>query len=115
MVELDGDEVRGVDTRHYRSELSREGIRSLAELQGDTLLTAEAIALVDGGTADVWLDDDGLPRRLQVQLEAQGLDIEVSFELFEYGVPVRVTAPAPSDVVEVPTQQEAVQFLSGRP
>jgi hypothetical protein len=109
------DEIRGVASTHYRARLDLAAVARLAaEQQGSAVLPAEALSLVKGGRIDAWISDDGLPRRLRVQLEAAGLDVEMGFDLFEFGVHVRPVAPPPAEVIDVPTQQEATRFLSGR-
>jgi hypothetical protein len=113
--QLGSDKIRGVESTHYRARLDvAEVARLAAEQQGSAVLPAEALALLKGGRADAWISDDGLPRRLRVQLEADGLDVELGFDLFEFGVDVRPVAPPDAEVIVVPTQQEAVRFLSGR-
>jgi len=114
--DLGRDEVRGVRTSHFRSRLDRESLGELAAKQGQqtgTVLTPDALEALEGGTAELWLDDDGLPRRLRVELGAGGVDFDFSFELYEYGLDVQVTAPVAEEVVDVPTQAEAMQFLAG--
>lgn len=112
--EIGRDEVRGVDTTHYRTRIASAGVQALADKQSSTVLPPEALELIAGGTADVWIsDDDGLPRRLRVTLEAEGLDVTFAFELFEYGVDVRVAAPPAASVTEAESQQEAQQLLGG--
>ena len=113
--DLGEDEVRGVDTRHYAVELDRDALSALAQQQPGGALPG---GLPDGveldGTAELWLDEEALPRRMRVELETGGMTIEMRFDLFEYGVEVDVTPPPADSVVEVPTQQEAMRFLSGR-
>lgn len=109
--EVGSEEIRGVETTHYRTDIDSAGLQALAAKQSSTVLPPEALAAVSGGGADVWISDDGLPRRLRVTLEAEGLDVTFAFELFEYGVDVRVAAPPAASVLEAESQQEAQQFL----
>jgi hypothetical protein len=113
--EVGRDDIRGVASTHYRARLDVDAVARLAaEQQGSAVLPPEALALLKDGRTDVWISDDGLPRRLRVQLKADGLDVELVFDLFEFGADVRPVAPPAAEVVDVPTQQEATRFLSGR-
>lgn len=110
--EVGRDEIRGVETTHYRTRIDRAGLQALSGKQSSTVLPPEALDAISGGSADVWISDgDGLPRRLEVTLEAEGLDVTFAFELFEYGVDVRVTAPPAASVIETESQQEAQELL----
>lgn len=112
--EVGSDQIRGVESAHYRARLDVDAAARLAaKQQGSAVLPAEALALIKGGQTDVWISEDGLPRRLRVQLEADGLDMEFGFDLFEFGVEVRAVAPPSAEVIDVPTQQEATRFLTG--
>lgn len=114
MREVGSDEIRGVESAHYRARLDVDAAARLAaQQQGSAVLPSEALALIEGGRIDVWISEDGLPRRLRVQLEAGGLDVELGFDLFEFGVEVRAVAPPAAEVIDVPTQQEATRFLTG--
>jgi hypothetical protein len=57
---------------------------------------------------DVWVDADGLPRRLQIDLggmvAAMGLDggsAVMTIEFFDYGVPVDIEVPSPDEVTPI--------------
>lgn len=55
----------------------------------------------DPGTSapfDVWLDDAGLPVRIEATIEAGGGRSVVTFDLSEFGVAGDVTVPPPADV-----------------
>lgn len=112
--DLGADEVRGVRTTHYRARIDPAGIQKLAQRQqSGTVLTPQTLQLIEGGSADVWLSDDGLPRRVAVALVADRLDMELSFDLFDFGAAVRAVPPPADEVIEAPDQQEAQGFLSG--
>ena len=77
--EVGREAVRGVDTTHYRAEVP-------ATTAGHELGAA---------TIDVWIDDDGLIRRVDLHSE-DGVDARV--ELLDLGQPVSIETP-PSDQV----------------
>jgi hypothetical protein len=108
------EEVRGVPTRHFRSPVDSRALSTLAGQQQGLPLPAGGLDGVDvDGFVHVWLADDGLPRRLRVELEVLDMDLRVELELFEFGGPVDVTPPDEAEVIEVGSQQEAVQYLTG--
>lgn len=109
--EVGRDEVRGVETTHYRAQIGRDGVQSLVQKQRSAVLPAQALELISGGSADVWLSDDGLPRRLRVALDADRMQVTFAFELFEYGADVRVAAPPVPSVIDVETHDEAQRLL----
>jgi hypothetical protein len=47
---------------------------------------------------DVWVDDDGLLRRMRMEMTIEGQSATVDMEMFDYGVDVAVEAP-PADEV----------------
>lgn len=105
------EELRGVDTTHYRAtvnladydqlapESKREELRSmLGEMIEQTGL--------DEIPVDVWLDEFGLVRRLDMSFTAtqpgttDSLRATMTFELYDYGKDVQVDLPPPAEVVD---------------
>jgi len=75
---LGSEQIRSVDTTHYRAHL------------GKTRLETEP------GVVDVWIDGQGLPRRIRA---THGSDFADVVDLFDFGVPVDVEAPPANEVV----------------
>lgn len=111
--EVGTEVVRGVETTHYVTELTiadileagrndqgKEFLRQLEELGSD----------VEPVPTDVWIAEDGLPRRLEMRLSIQDvpgmgggeMTMEMSMELFDYGVEVDVDPPAEFEEVVLP-------------
>ncbi|MBA3430890.1 MAG: hypothetical protein H0U16_05355 [Actinobacteria bacterium] len=106
-IETIGEEdVRGVPTTHYRATVDldaaadavpdeeagtiRTSIEQLKEQLGDDSLPVE-----------VWIDDDGLPRRTRQDITLEGppqVQQRVTMELYDFGTQVDVEPP-PSDEV----------------
>ena len=111
--DLGADEVRGVATRHFQVELDVEELVRLAQEQsGGALAAGLPPGLEIDGQAEVWLDDAALPRRMEVEVETSGITSEFSFELFDYGVDIEVSPPPAAKVIEVESQQAAMQFFT---
>jgi hypothetical protein len=81
--EVGREEVRGVETTHYRAHLDPEKY----ELYSDGEPTKQIV--------DAWVDAAGLVRRLSMPDGAATM----TFELFDFGVKVEVEAPPADEVV----------------
>lgn len=111
--------VRGVETTHYRAavdlrrypDLVPEGQRELVRKATERLIEQLGIGAVP---VDVWVDGDGLVRRLSLAFQVAAPDggatsSTVTMDLFDYGVPVAIELPHPSQVTDLAT------LLSGSP
>lgn len=104
------EEIRGTETTHYRTTLDPAKIAAQAEAAGATedVLGSfkDALAQVNLASVplDVWVDDAGLLRRMEIDasMTQEGLGGETSmrltFDLFDYGAEVDVEPP-PADLV----------------
>ena len=103
------DELRGVETTHYRALLDP------AELVKEaTARTSDAASVFDQlsqtGVAevplDVWVDASGLVRKLALDIEApeasSGLagSVSLAFELWDYGERVEIDVPPAAQVAD---------------
>lgn len=109
--------IRGVETIHYRASLDLDKVVDRADaplsLRDDL---RNLFGKRDGASAipaDVWVDANGLARRIQLQMDVGALTgdaagsgdapkITVSMDLYDFGVPVHVVAPPAADVTEFP-------------
>ncbi len=104
-------DLRGVETTHYRAVLDPSELSRLAPTGG----TTESRSLVDQITeqsglgpipVDVWIDDTGLVRKLAMAFEAtqpstsQASEVSLSFEIWDYGEPVDIDLPRASQVAD---------------
>ncbi|HET6775819.1 MAG TPA: hypothetical protein VFH36_21080, partial [Acidimicrobiales bacterium] len=96
----DGDEVRGVATRHLRASLDLVGGPEGGPPEG-SFEARLAAAGVDSLPVDVWLDGHGVVRRMVVAIEAAG-EMTTTFEVFDVGAVDEddVAAPDPGDVLD---------------
>jgi len=108
---LGSEELHGVDTTHYRALIDPREYATLAP----TEKRAELFSLVEqmgaqSGLAtvpvDVWLDSQGLVRKLSLEISAtkpgssESSDASIAFELWDYGEDVEIALPPASQVVD---------------
>jgi hypothetical protein len=114
-----GDEtVRGVHTVHYRAQID---VAKAAEAQGLTPQQRQQLQQALGGQTtipeDVWIDDQGLVRRITVEFAAQppgatggtpsaapsaapsALQTRLTMEFYDYGQATAPVTPPPADQV----------------
>jgi hypothetical protein len=112
------DLIRGVETTHYAASLDLGKAVDHADVPRE--LRDELRKLLGKGSgaspipADVWVDGDGLARRIELELnlgDLLGTDappgddaptMSVSMDLYDFGVPVNVVAPPADQVTELP-------------
>lgn len=111
------EKVRGVETTHYRVTVDvataldqvpaeeREQLGEALEQLGDEPIPA-----------DLWVDDDGYLRRMSMELDEPGGagTMELVLEMFDFGEPVDVQAPPPSEVADL-TAALGAMFAGGLP
>lgn len=123
VTEIGRETVRGAETTHYQVVIDLEA--AAANLPADE--RAELEAELPGGVSgmlpiDVWMDDNGLVRRLVIEIDdvasmglgpdAEGIDsVLIEFELFDVGEPVMITPP-PADQV-ISTDELGFSFDGG--
>jgi hypothetical protein len=106
ITKIGEEDVRGVPTSRYRAAVDL----NLLEQQAPPGKEAEWAAYVQTlrdrlGVAfipvEIWVDDEGLIRRFNHEygFSAEGTTAVVTTEIFDFGVPVNVTAPPPDQVV----------------
>ena len=95
------EDVRGVRTTHYRGVID---VQRLIEEQPELRRSLEALDL-DEVPTEVWIDGDGLLRRLTQEYElssaGEKTSTRVTMELYDFGVEVDVEPPAPEEVFDV--------------
>jgi len=118
-VELAGsEELRGVETMHYRvlldpAELAKQAAKRESAGTQDLLdqVTSESDHL-KSVPLDVWIDGDGLVRKLALEVSAtqsgasQAGNLSLAFELWDYGERVDIPIPPPSQVVDASALHE---------
>jgi hypothetical protein len=115
LEEAGEEEVAGAQTTRYRGEIRlRDVVRALpAERRRAAERAIAELARVTGDEAldapvptELWIDESGLVRRMRQagELPAQGGSrggrVEVTYELSDFGTPLRARAPAAREVFD---------------
>lgn len=112
--DLGEEKVRGVATRHFRAQVD-----ILKTLAGVPKEGRDAIKTLLGGKEsgtiplDVWIDKDNLLRKMASSFEVSKHAVGFAFELYDYGTPVEVRVPKPSEVAPVTDPSTIPQFFGG--
>jgi hypothetical protein len=94
--------VNGVSTTHYAGSVSVE--ESLSHYSASMRRQLEPVmkqAGFTGSDIDVWLDGKGLVRRVRSSAQGGKGTFSMSMDVLAYGVPVDVTPPPTSQVVDL--------------
>ena len=105
------EELRGEDTTHYRATIEPREYAKLAPLEKREELQSlvQQMGAQSGLTTipvEVWLDADGLVRKLSFEFSAtqpgssERSDASIMFELWDYGKDVAIELPPASEVVD---------------
>jgi hypothetical protein len=105
------EELRGVQTTHYRAELDPARFGELAEASEQEeggALVEQLLSDVGVGAIplDIWTDGSGLVRKLSLTVEAtqpgtsETGRAEMTFELWDYGEDVEIAVPPASQVAD---------------
>ena len=105
--EAGSEEVRGVPTTHYRGSISLDRLaEELGEPGADFVDRLRQMGL-ESIPVEVWIDDEGLPRRMSYALTfssqettGQGASTELVMEFFDYGKEVTVRIPPARKVAD---------------
>jgi hypothetical protein len=105
------EQVRGTETTHYRMTADLNKVAS--RLPADERSAYEGFAKGLGTTSmptDVWIDSAGRARRIQYTITipisvtpsgGSGSSVSTTIEFYDFGVPVIVTTPPPSQVSDL--------------
>jgi hypothetical protein len=100
--------VRGEKTTHYRGTLDLD--KALANARKEARAQVRQYLEQAGTTSvpfDLYVDDQGRLRKLveQFNVKAPGsgtADMELTLEMYDYGLKVHITEPSAGDVIEAP-------------
>jgi hypothetical protein len=110
--ELGKEEVRGVETTHYRMTIDLRKVvdqapeeqREQLRAQIDQIVEQSGIQMVP---TEVWIDDEGLARRMELTYNGMRFapgeegDMTMTMELFDFGVEVDIQPPPANNVTDL--------------
>ena len=104
--ELGTETVRGVETTHYRAtvELDRVVEAGEPEVRDATRVWIDLLKRqLELGEVpiDVWVDEDGLVRRIEQEYEVGGTQTQIRMELDDFGIEVDAEAPPADQVIDL--------------
>jgi hypothetical protein len=112
IVDVGAEDVRGEPTTHLQGTVRiKRALRKASKADRERLEAALAQFEREPFTVDVWLDAQNRIRRfaMQVTAAANATPVAVSVDFFEFGTPIDVVAPQPSEVVSFTKFQDAIQ------
>jgi len=100
------EELRGVDTTHFQADVDlRRALEASGRIADREAFERFANQLGGGAaTYDVWLDGDGLVRKLRFGTPVQGTEVSVTMELYDFGEATVRGVPATEDVTDITDQ-----------
>jgi hypothetical protein len=107
------EEVRGVETTHYRGEVDLLRIaESVPRRRREAARTSMERAVEQFGLenypVDVWIGEDDLVQRIRMEpsmeILGQAISFEMTMEFYDYGTPVSIDPP-PADRVQDVTER----------
>lgn len=110
LEELGAEDVRGVPTTHLRVTVDTDAAIEQADpaVREQLRSYAEATGLPDTYPMDLWIDEDGLVRRIRTILDvpgaagaSDGVTQQTTLELFDFGVRVDLDPPLPEQTIEL--------------
>jgi hypothetical protein len=108
--EVDSDAVRGTSTTHYSGTLDFEKLaRDLPAESAAAVRKVSELSGISQAPIDVWIDDDGLPRRMRYSFaNPRATDaspavggMTMTMEFFDYGTDVQVEVPPADSTVDI--------------
>jgi hypothetical protein len=112
-------DLDGTPTTHYVAEVDVRKAVASNGMVSDELADQSVKVLGDTLTMDLWIDDDGYTRRLEYGSDLSALaepfpgmpadgDLHYVFEMSDFGEPIDVVAPDPSEVISMSEFQESM-------
>ncbi len=100
--DLGQEEVRGVDTTHYRATIDlQQAVDTLGVADSEDLDAALEQFGDSPFEVEVWIDDEGLVRRETTSVDAGGDQVATTMEFFDFGEDVDIDVPDESDSVDL--------------
>lgn len=109
-----------METQHYKGTLSFEQMLKanktsevLPEKEYDALIAAVKLAGLKGYDTEVWVDEDGYPARMDVDMNMGIGSMELRADYSDYGAATTVKAPPAEDTFDLLGMLEELEGLEG--
>lgn len=107
--EVGEEEVRGVETTHYRMTVDLREVAKQTPEQKENIERAIELMGVEKIPTEAWVDAEGLVRRMKLEYpriqlapgSAKKGDMTMSMELFDFGVEVDADPPPKNQVTDI--------------
>ncbi|MFC8009553.1 hypothetical protein [Streptomyces cinereoruber] len=114
------EKINGMETQHYKGTLSFEQMLKanktsevLPEKEYDALIAAVKLAGLKGYDTEVWVDEDGYPARMDVDMNMGIGSMELRADYSDYGAATTVEAPPAEDTFDLLGMLEELEELEG--
>jgi hypothetical protein len=114
--EVGTEDVRGTETTHYKGILDFDALqKEMPDEVGGSIDKIQEMSGIDQAPVEVWIDGDGLPRRMKFDFEydmpeeagpMSNAKMSMTMEFFDYGTDVTVTVPPPAEVFDPAEAQQ---------
>lgn len=110
--EVGQEDVRGVETTHYRGTIDlRKAAEQVPEEARESFERATELLGTNKLPFDVWIDEDGMARRMKYEQALPGAGGEtatmaLTMEFFDFGIEVNIEPPPADEVIDI---QELIQ------
>ena len=103
--EVGKEEVRGVETTHYRGTVNLEEAAEASESLGDVYARLIENSEFKEFPAELWIDEDGVTRRLTYEIpistQRGGGTATLEVEFYDFGTEVEVAPPSDEDAFDL--------------
>ena len=111
--ELGTATIHGAHTTHFRARIDlRKAIAGLDKSLADRLRGSMSIFKGNEIPIDVWIGDDGLPRRETLSVSVGSESTQITMDFFDFGVDVDIAAPPADEVADLSELTDLAKGLS---
>jgi hypothetical protein len=111
-VSVVGEEtVNDTRTTHYKVTPDAQRLLDLGAKRAGISVPAGAAEQLKTVDIDVWIDDDSMPRRIEVSFKMMGATFAATSNFLDYDGAVTVSEPASDDVTKLATPADLVDAL----
>ncbi|MGW3391340.1 hypothetical protein [Streptomyces cinereoruber] len=114
------EKINGMETQHYKGTLSFEQMLKankaselIPEKEYDALIAAVKLAGLKGYDTEVWVNEDGYPARMNVDMSMGVGSMKLRADYSDYGAATTVEAPPAEDTFDLLGMLKELEELEG--